>query len=177
MYTLFKLSDKLGLMPTVLGVIISLAFEMYATAAVIDALRYFPRIAAVISITLMAVTGLSGLVGFWLVADRVDFWRRGYQVKRISEIDWVYEERSSTSEERILPYVRKERGEGYPAPCTIRIFDTEEWESDAPLWARGRRREIIERIVNCHGASRGVEVLIEKLELREAEAMTFRESI
>lgn len=140
-------------MGTVIAVIVTLAFEMWATAAAIDALRHFPKIAVVISIPLFIVTGISSLVGFWLVADRINFRRLGYQVKWIKENDWEYEERSSTSEKRTLTYVREVQGEGYPAPCTIRILDVEDWENSVPKWARGRRSEIIARILDCHGVT------------------------
>jgi hypothetical protein len=169
MYTLFKLSDKVGLVPTIIGIFAWLAFGMWATLAVVNRLWRFPMLAWVLTISFMVVTGIGGLVGFWLVADRFYFWCFGYQVKPIHVNDWIYEERSSASEIRTLSYIRELRGEGYPAICTIKILDAENWERDAPLWARGRRSEIVERIANCHGAILGVEVLIESGTLREAE--------
>jgi hypothetical protein len=94
------------------------------------------------------VTGFGGIIGYWLVADRIDFWRLGYQVKWLAANAWAYEERSATSEERIIPYLLEAHGQGYPAPCTIRILS----QAETPSWARGRRSEIVERIANCHGA-------------------------
>jgi hypothetical protein len=176
MNTLFKLSEKVGLMSTAIGAIVWLACGTYATLAVINALWQFPRIAFVIAMAFIVVTGIGGLVGYWLVADRIDFWRLGYQVKWIRANDWVYEERSVASEERILPYIREVRGQGYPAPCAIRILSQEDWESEAPFWAQGRRNEIVGRIANCHGANNGGEILIGKKALREAKVITPRES-
>ena len=162
MNTLFKLSEKAGLVPTAIGVIVWLVGGIWATLAVVNGLWHFPTLAVVLTISFMVVTSIGGLVGFWLVADRFEFWLRGYYVKPIGDNDWIYEERSSASEIRTLPYILEERGNGYPAPCTIKILDAENWERDAPLWARGRRCEIAERIANCHGANQGGEVLIEK---------------
>jgi hypothetical protein len=171
MNTLFKLSEKVGLVPTSIGVIVWLACGTYATLAVIDALWQFPRIAIAIAMAFIIVTGIGGLVGYWLVADRIDFWRLGYQVKWVGTNDWVYEERSVAPEERILPYILEVRGQGYPAPCTVRILSQEDWESETPLWARGRRSEIVGRIADCHGANNGGEVLIEERALREAKSI------
>jgi hypothetical protein len=171
MKRLFRLSQKVGLLPTVIGAIICLAVGTYATLAVVDILWQFPRIALVVVMSLIIVTGMGGLVMYWLVTDQIEFWQRGYQVKWIDANDWVYEERSAASEERILPYVREVRGQGYPAPCTVRILGPEDWETEAPLWARGRRREIVERIIDCHGANIGGEILIEKCALRETKSI------
>jgi hypothetical protein len=162
MKLLFKLSEKIGLVPTVIGVIIWLAVGTWATLMAVETLWQYPRIAVVVVLAFIIATGMSGLVGYWLVTDRIEFWQRGYQVRWIDANDWVYEERSVASEERILPYILEERGQGYPAPCTVRILNQEDWESEAPLWARGRRSEIVERIADCHGANDGGEVLIEE---------------
>jgi hypothetical protein len=160
MKTIFKLSEKAGLAPTVIGAIAWLACGTGATIAIPDALWQYRRLAIALTILVIIATGIGGLIGYWLVADRIDFWRLGCQVKWLNANDWVYEERSATSEERILPYLREVHGHGYPAPCTIRILSHAEWESEAPLWARGRRTEIVERIANCHGAMNGGDVQI-----------------
>ncbi len=128
--------------------------------AIPDALWQYPRLAIALTILVIIATGIGGLIGYWLVADRTDFWRLGYQMKRLNANDWVYEERSAKSEERILPYLLEVRGQGYPAPCTVRILSQADWESEAPSWARGRRSEIVERIANCHGAMNGGDVQI-----------------
>ena len=169
MNTLFKLSEKAGLVPTAIGVIVWLVGGIWATLAVVNGLWHFPTLAVVLTISFMVVTSIGGLVGFWLVAERIDFWRLGYQVKPVSGNDWLYEERISRAEIRILSYIRIVRGDVYRAPCTIKILAADDWERDAPLWARGRRNEIVERIANCHGANQGVEVLIEDATLREGE--------
>jgi hypothetical protein len=160
MKTLFKLSEKVGLAPTVIGVIVWLASGTAATAGIVDALWRYPRLACAFAMAFAVITSIGGLVGYWLVADRIEFLRLGYQVKWLAANDWVYEERSDTSEERVLPYLLEARGQGYPAPCAVRILSQADWESEAPLWARGRRCEIVERIANCHGANNGGEVLI-----------------
>ena len=153
MNSLFKLSAKVGLVPTAIGLIVWLASGMWATLAVVNGLWHLPTLAFVLTISFMVVTSIGGLVGFWLVADHFEFWLLGYHVKQISDNDWIYEEQSSAPEIRTLPYIREERGNGYPVPCTIKILAAEDWESELPLWARGRRNEIVERISNCHGAN------------------------
>jgi hypothetical protein len=160
MKTLFKLSEKVGLVPTVIGVLVWLACGRVATIAIVDALWQYPRLAFAFVMAVIVVTAVGGLIGYWLVADRIDFWRLGYQVKWLGANNWVYEERSATSEERILPYLLEAHGRGYPAPCTLRIPSQVDWESEAPPWARGRRSEIAERIANCHGAMNGGDVQI-----------------
>jgi hypothetical protein len=160
MKTLFKLSEKAGLVPTVIGAIAWLACGTVATIAVVDALWQSPKLAFALAMVGAVVTGFGGLIGYWLVADRIDFWRLGYQVKWLNANYWFYEERRATSEERILPYLLEIRGQGYPAPCTVRILSQADWESEAPSWARGRRSEIVERIANCHGAMNGGDVQI-----------------
>jgi len=160
MKTLFKLSEKVGLVPTVIGVLVWLACGTVTTIAIVDTLWQYPRLAFAFVMAVIVVTAFGGLIGYWLVADRIDFWRLGYQVKWLGANNWVYEERSATSEERILPYLLEAHGRGYPAPCTLRIPSQVDWESEAPPWARGRRSEIAVRIANCHGAMNGGDVQI-----------------
>jgi hypothetical protein len=160
MKTLFKLSEKVGFAATVIGVLIWLVCGTITVLTVVDKLWQYPKTAFAFAIAIIVVTGAGGLVGFWLVADHLDFWRLGYRVKWLNANDWAYEERSAMSEERILPYILEVRGQGYPAPCMVRISSQADWENDAPPWARGRRSVIVERIANCHGAENGGEVQI-----------------
>ena len=152
MKILFKISEKAGLALTVIGVLVWLVCGAVATIGIGDALWQYPRLSFSLAMAGAAVTGFGGIIGYWLVADRIDFWRLGYQVKWLAANAWAYEERSATSEERIIPYLLEAHGQGYPAPCTIRILSQADWEIEAPSWARGRRSEIVERIANCHGA-------------------------
>jgi hypothetical protein len=160
MNILFNLSQKAGLVPTIIDVLIWLACGTVAVIPVGDALWQYPTFAYAFAIAVIAVTGIGGLVGFWLMADHIDFWRLGYRVRLLGANDWVYEERSATPEERSLQYIREVRGRGYPAPCAIWILSQVDWESEAPSWAWGRRSEIVERIANCHGSKLGGEVHI-----------------
>lgn len=61
-----------GLLPTVIGVIVWLAGGMWATLAVVNGLWHFPILAWVLTISFMVVTSMGGLVGFWLVAERIE---------------------------------------------------------------------------------------------------------
>ena len=42
-------------------------------------------------------------------------------------------------------------GNGYPAPSELRFPSEQVWDTQVPFWARGRRAEILERIVDCIG--------------------------
>ena len=81
MKTLFKLSEKVGLAPTVIGALVWLACGTGATIAIVDTLWQYPRLAFAFVMAVIVVAGVGGLIEYWLVADRIDFWRLGYQVK------------------------------------------------------------------------------------------------
>jgi hypothetical protein len=63
----------------------------------------------------------------------------------------VYEERAMNGRVLRLPFVRVILGNGYPAPSELRFPSEMGWDTEVPLWARGRRAEILERIVDCIG--------------------------
>jgi hypothetical protein len=53
-----------------------------------------------------------------------------------------------------LPFVRTILGDGYPAPGEVCLPREEDWDSQMPAWARGRSKEIMERMHECFGAER-----------------------
>jgi hypothetical protein len=115
------------------------------------ALWRFPVLAQIVIVSIAAIVGIGGLVSFWLVADHVDYLRRGYRMRWVAGDQWLYDERTSHDEERLLPCVRSILREGYPAPCAVRIPSAASWDSEAPPWAKGRRAEIAQRIAHCFG--------------------------
>jgi hypothetical protein len=99
--------------------------------------------------------GIGGLVGFGIVADLVDYWRRGYRLRWLSGNEWVYEERRAKGSAQSLPFSRVNLGDGYPAACEVSILSEACWEREAPEWAQRRRAEIIKRIAQLSGANDG----------------------
>jgi hypothetical protein len=77
MKTLFKLSEKAGLAPTVIGALAWLACGTVGVIAIPDPLWQYPMLAIALTILVIIATGIGGLIGYWLVADRIDFWWLG----------------------------------------------------------------------------------------------------
>lgn len=104
---------------------------------------------------------LGGLVLLRSTRDVIDFRKRGYRVRRIQPkelVRWtlgpkecVYEERDPDGSIRALPFVRIVVELGYPARSEIVLPEELRWNDDAPAWARGRRAQIVERIVDALG--------------------------
>ena len=106
-------------------------------------------------IVLGLVIAFGVLVSFWILMSHYDFRKRGYQVRWLTEDDWVYEERRTDGSTEGFPFMRKIVGDGYPAPCDVYILGEIAWERQAPQWAQGRRSEILERIADLFGANQG----------------------
>jgi hypothetical protein len=112
-------------------------------------------LAWVFVIVVAVVVSIGGLVGLWILAGHIDFWRLGYRVKWLAGNHWVYEERRPDGSVQCLPFSRELLGDGYPAPCEVHIPSETRWERDAPQWLRGRRTEISEHIAELFGADTG----------------------
>ena len=94
------------------------------------------------------LAGLGGLWSVWLLADEVDFVRRGYRPRQLPPREYwrwtpgpkacVYEEWTAEGAIRQLPFVREILADEYPAPCLVRIPGESTWETQTPEWARGR---------------------------------------
>ena len=121
-----------------------------------------PLAIAVVSL-IAGITGVGGLIGYWVVADLVDFWRLGYRVKSVAGNEWLYQERRSRGSVRSFQFTCDVLGDGYPAPCEVRIPGEAMWLEVVPVWAHGRRSEITERIAHCLGAGAGGRVQFVKL--------------
>lgn len=146
----------MGLIPTVGCVLVWLCGGERVAVLVGQALaRVAPDLALGLSAAIGVIVGLGGLVSFWLISDHIEFFRRGFRMRWVKEGQWLYEERASTGEARLLPCERVTTGDGYPAPCEVRITSASAWNSRMPSWARNRRQEILQRIALCFGAEHG----------------------
>jgi hypothetical protein len=122
-----------------------------------------PRLAEVFMGGVAIISGLSGLWCFWLLAEGVDFARRGYRIRQLPPKEYwrwkpgpkacVYEEWTQEVGIRRLTFIREILADGYPAPSIIRIPGDNRWDAETPEWARRRRGEIIERIRECTGSN------------------------
>jgi len=120
--------------------------------------------ANVLVLLIATIFAVGGLVIFWMTAAQIEFWRHGYRVRQLSPkglLHWslgpkqcVYEERAAGGQIHGLPFVRTILGDGYPAPSEVCLPREEDWDSQMPSWARGRRKEIMERMNECFGAER-----------------------
>ena len=97
------------------------------------------------------VVAFGALISFWILASHIEFRKRGYQVNWLTADQWAYEERRNDGSVERLPLSRKMTGDGYPAPCTVYVQSRESWDECAPVWARGRRTEIMSRIAEQFG--------------------------
>jgi len=150
MLRLLRFSEKIGFVGTA---VLLCAFLLIAAIVIDFAFHFFAAYnsmatATVLSVLLICLAVYGGLICVWFLKCHFDDWRRGYRVRWLSGVRWVYEERGS--EQRIVPYLREVNGRGYPEPCTIRITD-----DDFPEWAVDRKNEIVERIAICHGIDQG----------------------
>jgi hypothetical protein len=155
---LWGLSQRIGFAPTVLCAIAWLVCGTIGVQGVVEALWPYPKMATFLVIVIATITGIGGLVSFWLIADQVEFWWLGYRVRWVAGNKWVYEERTATGALRCLPCERVILGERYPAPCAVRIPSEVSWAAKAPSWAKDRRTEITQRIAYCFGADIGGQV-------------------
>jgi hypothetical protein len=156
----FRASERIGLLPTVgcaLAWVVGGVVVARAAASASFLWQVLP-LGLAVEFGLFISVGAGALVGLWSIGQHITFRRRGYRVRWTVGNEWLYEERLSSTERRSLPCVRVISGEGYPAPSDVRILPEASWEFEAPLWARGRRSEIIQRIAECFGGDRGANV-------------------
>jgi hypothetical protein len=157
-----RASERIGFLPTVICVLSWLVIGAFGVRLMASA-PWRPSLVVACMIALGALIGAGGLVGFWLIADHVDYIRIGYRVRWLRDDDYLYEERMQGGAVRSLPIVRRIVGEGYPAPSEVHLLSEASWPSDAPQWARGRRAEIADRIARCFGSEQGGEVRFAEL--------------
>ena len=157
MSSLYRLSQRLGIVATVLGVFVWILLGAAVARGGVAVLWQYPRLGYVLVLIVAGVVGVGGLFGFWFVAELIDYWRRGYRVRWLTENEYVYEEVAEAGA-RSFPISREVLASGYPAPCRVRMPTEASWASEVPAWARGRRGQIATRIAECFGADRGANV-------------------
>jgi hypothetical protein len=116
------------------------------------------RVTLVLVCGIGVVPAVGGLVIYWVLADEIDFQRHGYRIRQLSPTayfrwtpgptNYAYEEFDSGGEIRKLPFVRVMLEEAaYPAKSEVLFPAEHEWDTRVPAWARGRRAEIVERVL------------------------------
>lgn len=160
---LWRFGTRVGLIPTVACAAAWLVLGATSTLGIAKVLSPHPNLAWIVAILVALVVALVGLVSFWLVADLIEFSRRGYRVKWVDGNDWLYEERGVNGEKHFLPFVRVILGEGYPAPSEVHTLRDGSWNAEAPPWAHNRRTEILQRIARCLGAGKGGRIIFTEL--------------
>lgn len=156
----FRASERVGLAATIVGVLgwlgacLALAHSMSHVLQM--PLPLWSRILLTAALAAVALlTAASALAGWWLVAGHIDYRVRGYRICRLSGSRWRYEERGGRG---VLPFTRVVVKAGYPSDCRVGLLSAVAWESAAPVWARGRRAEIMQRIAVALGADRGARI-------------------
>jgi hypothetical protein len=155
MKRLWRLSHAIGFVPSLCCAIAWLAGGCVIVPSGVGALSQYPAWARIFLIVLGLVVAFGTLISFWILMDHVEFRRRGYQIRWLTEDEWVYEERRAVGLVECLSFTRKTLGDGYPAPCRVYIQGEKSWERQVPQWAQGRRSEITERIADLSGANSG----------------------
>jgi hypothetical protein len=165
----FRASEKAGRVLTCAGVMAWLGLCAWLLNSTPALLRLpgplWLRIAWIKLAMLMALTlaALSGLVGWWLIASQILYQVRGHRLRRLGP-QWCYEERAAGSTLRVLPLSIEFIGSAYPAErrmCRVGLLSAASWETQAPVWALGRRGEIMQRIARCLGSHVGASILFD----------------
>ena len=147
----FEFGERVGL---ALSVVLWIAWVVGGAAAAWHSGKFLaPHPLGIAVVLLIAgIGGVGGLIGVWVVADLVDFWRLGYRVKPVAGNQWLYQERPSRGSVRSFQFTCDVLGDGFRPPCEVWIPGEAMWQEVVPVWAQGRRGEIVERIANCLGA-------------------------
>src|ERR1043166_1006520 len=95
----FQFGERVGL---ALTLVLGLAWVLGGAAAAWPSAQFLgPHQLAIHVVLLIAVsTGTGGLIGYWVVADLVDFRRLSYRVKFVAGSEWLYEEGPSRGSRR-----------------------------------------------------------------------------
>jgi len=116
------------------------------------------RLAEVVVYSAAALGGIGGLLGFWYSATAIEFVMRGYQVCRLSDGQWAYAERKPDGAVAHLRIGYKPLADIYRPPCEVHVPSAAQWDSATPIWARGRREEILRNIARGMGIEAGREI-------------------
>jgi hypothetical protein len=90
--------------------------------------------------TLAVLALLVTVAGTW---NYILFRKRGYRIYRHNRDQWVYEERTQEGRQSlVLDGEMMSRG-----PDPLYVPDDTGWRLTVPVWARGRRDEILSRVI------------------------------
>jgi hypothetical protein len=155
---------SIGTLSSIIGLIVWVGGGALLTRAVVDSLWKYPHISEWLVKFVSLIVAVGGLFWFWQILAQIEFWRRGYRVVAIGPKEylrwslgpkqWAYEERAVDDQVVRLSFVRVILANGYPAPSEVRCPCEKDWEAQVPHWARGRRAEILQRIVECIGGTK-----------------------
>lgn len=116
----------------------------------------YPRVAVIVVSALAFIVAIAWLVHFYWLMGRLEFRRRGYRIMPAHVTDFlfwprgpqqvVYEEFSAEGRVQRLHFVGQIVSDETPNRCEVHLPSPERWDSKVPLWARGRRTEIVARI-------------------------------
>ena len=130
-----------GFLPLIVWVVAGAAVARMGAEVVSSS----PVVSRVLVGGVAVVFGLGGLWLFWVLADRVEFDVRGYRVS-LCHKDCMYQERTATGLIQYLAFVQEIVGDGDSVRWRVLLPDEASWDSDVAQWAKGRRKEIVERI-------------------------------
>ncbi len=77
---LARKSDEIGFAPSLLCALAWVAGWAAVARAGVGALSEYPALAEVFFVVVAILAGIGGLECFWILADHVDFCRRGYKI-------------------------------------------------------------------------------------------------
>lgn len=130
-------------------------------AALSASLRLGPLAIQLLMLAIGVPAAVGGLVLYWSVADEVAFRRRGYRIRYVARdsgsrwapgsTTYAYEELAPDGSHRALHFVRVILETGYPCKSEVLVPEEEAWDARTPSWARGRRSEIVERVLDAAG--------------------------
>jgi hypothetical protein len=166
MRALAKWRRSIGTLSSIMRLIAWVGGGIFLTRTAVDALWNYPRLAELSVYIASGIVSVGGLVWFWQIATQVKFWRRGYRVITIGPKEYLrwslgpkqcaYEARTMDGQVLSLPFVRIVLANGYPAPSELCFPRERVWDARVPLWAQGRRAEILQRILECVGGPKYV---------------------
>ncbi len=100
MQRVFDFGERVGL---ALSLVLWIAWVGGGAAAVWHSGKFLaPYLLAIAVVLLIAViTGIGGLIGYWVVADLVEFWRLGYRVKFVARSEWLKQLACTACDDRL----------------------------------------------------------------------------
>jgi hypothetical protein len=140
-----NLATRLKIIVLIAAFIAAVVGVGVAARLIVDAIGPHPAVAEAVYWTIVPAAGLGGLIAFWFLASSVEYMWRGYRVG-FRQRRACYEERDASGEPRTLAFDWFPLTEGYRPRGVVRLSPVGIWDLDSPVWARGRRDEIVGRI-------------------------------